>query len=143
MAFGSVRAMCAIGRRGQLGLHGHLPWEGAKGEVFRADVERFFALTAGHVLLAGPRTCASVPNFARETRTVVTIRSGQRPEDALRPWRDRIVFIGGGPSVWSAYAHLIDIWDISRLPYDGEADRWFDPSWLIGQGRDAGQDIAT
>jgi dihydromethanopterin reductase len=25
-------------------------------------------------------------------------------------------------------------WDISRLPYDGEADRWFDPAWLIGSG---------
>ena len=24
-----VRAMCAIGRRGQLGLRGRLPWEGA------------------------------------------------------------------------------------------------------------------
>ena len=22
------------------------------------------------------------------------------------------------------------IWDITRLPYDGEADRYFDPNWL-------------
>ena len=29
-----------------------------------------------------------------------------------------------------AYAHLIRHWDVTRLPYDGEADRYFDPNWL-------------
>ena len=41
-----VRAMCAIGRRGQLGLNGGLPWEGNKGREFVADVARFFELRA-------------------------------------------------------------------------------------------------
>jgi len=27
-------------------------------------------------------------------------------------------------------------WDITRLPYDGPADTWFDPKWLVGRGRD-------
>ena len=22
------------------------------------------------------------------------------------------------------------VWDITRLPYDGPADRWFNPKWL-------------
>ena len=35
-----VRAMCAIGKRGQLGLAGVMPWEGAKGPEFIADVQR-------------------------------------------------------------------------------------------------------
>ncbi len=65
-----VRAMCAIGVRGQLGLRGGMPWEGAK-ERFRRDVERFFEATRGHVLMAGPRTCQSIPAFAREHLTVV------------------------------------------------------------------------
>jgi dihydromethanopterin reductase len=27
-------------------------------------------------------------------------------------------------------------WDITRLPYDGPADRWFDPRWLLtGKGK--------
>ena len=59
-----VRAMCAIGWRGQLGLHGRLPWEGETGPEFRADVERFWAATRGHVLLAGPATFRSIPTFA-------------------------------------------------------------------------------
>ena len=36
-----IRAMCAIGQRGQLGLGGRMPWEGERGREYRADVERF------------------------------------------------------------------------------------------------------
>jgi dihydromethanopterin reductase len=42
-----------------------------------------------------------------------------------------VVFVGGGPPVWKTYAPFIRHWDITRLPYDGEADRWFDPAWLV------------
>ena len=126
-----VRAMIAIGVRGQFGLNGKLPWEGDKRPEFKEDVARFFEMTRGHVLLMGPKTFASVPSFAFADRTIVTIRSSQTPEEALAPFADRIVYIGGGPSVYAAYAKLIRHWDINRLPYDGEADSWFDPAWLI------------
>lgn len=36
-----VRAVVAIGLRGQFGLNGRLPWEGRKDPEFVADVERF------------------------------------------------------------------------------------------------------
>jgi len=126
-----VRAICAIGQRGQLGLGGRMPWEGARGREYVADVARFFDITRGHVLLAGPRTVASVPAFARADRTVAVIRSGERPEEVLARYAGRIVFIGGGPPVWDAYARFIRHWDITRLPYDGDADRWFKPEWLV------------
>ncbi len=126
-----VRAMCAIGLRGQLGLNGRLPWEGNKGREFVADVARFFEVTRGHVLVAGPRTVASVPSFAYEDRTIHEIRSGDDPRDVLGRFADRVVYIGGGPPVWAAYAPFIQHWDITRLPYDGEADRWLDPAWLV------------
>lgn len=126
-----VRAMIAIGLHGQFGLGGKLPWEGDKRPEFKADVARFFEMTRGHVILLGPKTYASVPSFAFLDRTIVTIRSSQTPDEALAPFSDRVVYIGGGPSVYAAYAHLIRHWDINRLPYDGEADRWFDPAWLI------------
>ncbi len=126
-----VRAVCAIGQRGQLGLGGRLPWEGCRAREYVADVEHFFAVTRGHVLLAGPRTVASIPSFAKEDRDVAVIRSTDRPEDVLARYEGRVVFIGGGPPVWDAYARFIRHWDIRRLPYDGEADRWFDPNWLV------------
>ena len=47
----------------------------------------------------------------------------------LARFPSRVVFIGGGPPVYSAYAPFI--WDINRLPYDGDAGRRFDPAWLV------------
>jgi dihydromethanopterin reductase len=130
-----VRAMLAIGQRGQLGLKGVMPWEGNTDPEYQADVARFFEVTRGHVLIAGPRTAASVPDFVRADRTVVAIRSSDDPREVLSRFPDRIVFVGGGPAVWAAYAPFIQHWDITRLPYDGEADRYLDPAWLVAAGR--------
>jgi dihydromethanopterin reductase len=129
-----VRAMCAIGRRGQLGLGGGMPWEGHKGPEYVADVARFFQVTRGHVIMAGPVTAASIPELARKDRTVVELRSSMLPEEALARFPNRVIFIGGGPPVWDAYAPFIRHWDITVLPYDGDADRWFDPNWLLRAG---------
>lgn len=126
-----IRAMCAIGQRGQLGLNGRLPWEGNRGREYIADVARFFDMTKGHVIIAGPRTYASIPDFAFEERTICEIRSDNDPAEVLAQFPDRVIYVGGGPPVWTAYAPFIQHWDITRLPYDGEADRWFDPAWLV------------
>ena len=126
-----VRAMCAIGQRGQLGLRGRLPWEGNRDPEYVADVARFFDMTRGHVLIAGPKTAASVPDWARADRTVVAIRSSEKPEEVIARFPGRVIFVGGGPAVWAAYAHLISHWDITRLPYDGPADRYLDPAWIV------------
>lgn len=130
-----VRSMCAIGLGGQLGLNGHLPWEGDARPEFVADVARFFDATRGHVLIAGPKTIGAIPDFARHDRTLVVIRSSEHPEEVLARFPGRVVYIGGGPPVWDVYARYIRHWDINRLPYDGEADRWFDPRWLTAGSR--------
>ncbi len=128
-----VRVICAIGKHGQLGLKGQLPWEGNPGTEYKADVQRFCALTRGHVLIAGPRTIGSFPEWARFQMTLVEVRSADEPEKVLERYKDRVVFIGGGPPVWKAYAHFVTHWDVTRLPYDGEADRYFDPNWLFAR----------
>jgi len=125
-----VRVICAIGRSGQLGLGGAMPWEGNRRPEYLADVARFFEPTRGHVLLAGPKTIASIPEFARHDRELMVLRSSMDPEPTLGRFAGRVVFIGGGPPVWEAYARYVSHWDVTRLPYDGPADRWFDPRWL-------------
>ena len=130
-----VRCICAIGQRGQIGLNGQLPWEGNTDPLFVEDVTRFFQITMGHVLIAGPKTIASVPDFAHQDRTIDVIRSHDDPEAVLKRYPGRRIYIGGGISVWDVYAKYIQHWDITRLPYDGEADRWFNPAWLVGSGR--------
>lgn len=129
-----VRAICAIGLRGQLGLHGSMPWEGDRRPEFVADVARFFDVTRGHVLIAGPVTARSVPAREAAERTIVEIRSSMDPREVLSRFPGRVVYVGGGPTVWSAYAPYIRHWDVNRLPYDGDADRWFDPAWLTAGG---------
>ena len=130
-----VRVICAIGQSGQMGLDGKLPWEGNRSPAYVADVARFFEITRGQVLLAGPKTIESIPEFARWDRELVVLRSSMKPEDTLRRFPGRIVFIGGGTSVWDAYASFVTHWDVTRLSYDGPADRWFDPSWLVRSGK--------
>ncbi|MFN0218783.1 MAG: dihydrofolate reductase [Hyphomicrobium sp.] len=129
-----VRCICAIGQSGQLGLNGQLPWEGDKGREFVEDVARFFEVTKGHVLIAGPKTVGSVPKWAFADRTIDVIRSSERPDDVLARYAGRVVFIGGGPPVWDIYAPLIQHWDVTKLPYDGPADRWFKPEWMTAGG---------
>lgn len=126
----TVRSICAIGQSGQLGLDGWLPWEGNTDRPYVEDVARFFEITKGHVLIAGPRTISAVPEFARRDRTVEVIRSSEKPAEVLARYPGRIVFVGGGPAVWDVYAPYIQHWDITRLPYDGPADTWFNPLWL-------------
>ena len=135
-----VMVVCAIGQSGQLGLNGGLPWEGNRSPESVADVARFFDITRGHVLLAGPKTIASIPEFARADRELVVVRSYMDPEDTIKRFAGRVVFIGGGPPVWDAYARFVSHWDITRLPYDGPADRWFNPSWLTKSGEAIGSD---
>lgn len=134
MRIAIVRVICAIGRSGQMGLSGRLPWEGNRAPEYKADVARFFDITRGHVLAAGPRTIASVPDFARGDRELIVLRSNMDPQAMLGRFAGRVVFIGGGPPVWDAYARFVSHWDITRLPYDGPADRWFDPGWLKAGG---------
>src|SRR4029453_10662604 len=128
-----VRSICAIGQRGQLGLKGHMPWEGRTERAFIEDVGRFFELTRGHVLIAGPTTVSAVPDWARAERTVVMIRSSEPPQEVLARFPDRVVYVGGGPAGGDAYAPYTRHGDTPRLPYDGEADRWFDPAWLFAR----------
>ena len=78
-----VRAVIAIGLRGQFGLRGRLPWEGNRGREYVADVERFFELTRGHVVIMGQHTFTSVPDFAFKDRDILEIHASDRPEEVL------------------------------------------------------------
>ena len=54
----------------------------------RSDVARFFEITRGHVLLAGPKTIDSVPQFARLDRELVVLRSSMNPPEVLERFGD-------------------------------------------------------
>jgi hypothetical protein len=103
-------------------------------------------VTSSHkkgVSTAGGYRCAYAHQFLQRTQLVIRLSAKEdwpigigdfgdidvcRPEDVLARFPSRVVFIGGGPPVYAAYAPFIRHWDINRLPYNGEADRWFDPA---------------
>jgi len=96
-----------------------------------ADVARFFDMTRGHVLMAGPRTIGAVPQFARADRTLVTLRSGDDPQAMLDRFPGRVVYIGVvrrcGTSTPASSATGTSL----GCRTTGPADRWFDPRWLL------------
>src|SRR5437764_10922056 len=102
-----VRAIVAIGLRGQFGLRGRLPWEGNRGREYVADVERFFELTRGHVLIMGHRTFISYAVFCLKKKKIVDIHASDRPEDVLTRFPTRVVFVGDGPPVYLGCALFI------------------------------------
>ena len=75
-----IRAMCATGQRGQLGLNGRLPWEGNKGREYVADVARFFEITASASEGSSDATempLASETNHAAHSRAIVPPRTAR------------------------------------------------------------------
>ena len=128
-----VRCICAIGRCGQLGLNGRLPWEGRLERAYVEDVERFSTPTRGHVVIAGPTTINSVPDWAAPIPQWPSARASRQKRCSPAP--GRVVFVGAAPAVWEAYAPSSRHWDITRLPYDGDADRWFSPAWVVAGRR--------
>jgi len=73
---------------------------------------------SGQVLIMGRHTFSAVPDLAFKDRDIVEIHASDRPEDVPARFPSRIVFIGGGPPNYAAYAPSIRHWDINRLPYD-------------------------
>ena len=65
-----VRCICAIGRAANSASTAACPGRPAE-RAYVEDVERFSRLTRGHVVIAGPATINSVPDWARADRTFV------------------------------------------------------------------------
>lgn len=114
-----VRAICAIGQRGQIGLNGELPWEGNPGPrvrcrcrtLLRGDARPRHARRGPHHLHPAPLHAIRPHAMRRAVH-----RSPRRRSPFLRPCA---IYVAGGPAVWEAYAGFIRHWDINRLPYDG------------------------
>ena len=62
---------------------------------------RFFDATRGHVLISGPRTRLLDPGSP--TGTARSSRSARAwPRRTCWPRSDRVIYVGGGPAVWTA-----------------------------------------
>lgn len=135
-----VICIAAVGRSGQIGNNGKLPWSKRKG-----DLPWFREQTMGHVVVFGKRTYDDVG--ALEGRTTVEQHIGyeclgyihsesyaggfrfdpneNHCEVILRHFSGRKIFVAGGANTYRVWAPYVTRMMISRIDYDGEADTWF------------------
>jgi dihydrofolate reductase len=123
-----VRLIAAIGKSGQLGLNGKLPWGREIG-----DLTWFREQTIGHAVLMGRRTFESVGRLLGRS---IWIWDGEPPSEVMaivfaNLIGDETLFIAGGARTYAAFAPFCTKFIVSRVDYDGPADAWFDPAWLI------------
>lgn len=121
---GAVTIVAAVGRSGQIGLRGRLPWR------VPGDLAHFRALTAGGTVLVGRVTFESMGPL--KGRTVVAVSSGPVPgadavvSDPLSPdLPGEGLFVCGGSAIYRAYLDVADRMVLSRVDYDGPADAYF------------------
>jgi dihydromethanopterin reductase len=118
-----IRAIVAMGERGQIGLNGGLPWH------FSDDLAHFKQRTTeGGILIAGYHTMQSLPNLPG--RFVLLDDVNQPVPRLIRYWGPDLWIIGGAKT-YRRWAPWIRQWDISRVHYNGPADAYFDPAWLL------------
>ena len=117
--------IAAVGRSGQLGLDGKLPWHDA------ADLRWFKTMTTGGTIIVGHNTAQGLPELP--DRTVVVDDRSQAPESILEDLRRessfRAIYVAGGAKTYRRYLHLVTRHLISVIDYDGPADTWMPPLW--------------
>jgi dihydromethanopterin reductase len=126
-----VRLIAAVGRRGQLGLGGRLPWNDPE------DLQWFRARTTGHVVLMGKRTAEGL-NKDLSQRTVVVWDGTSEPEHVInrlnaqnRMERQaaRIIWIAGGAHTYRSFMPFVRYSVISHIDFNGDADVWMPELW--------------
>lgn len=121
----SLFAIAAIGARGQLGLDGRLPWHD------KTDLAWFREMTYGHAVVVGHNTLRQLPPLPG--RVILSAEQFATPEDLRVYARDagEHVYLIGGAKTFNKFASVVDRWYVSKINYDGPADSWFNPMWLV------------
>lgn len=119
-------AIAAIGLNGQMGLNGRLPWRDAQ------DTRWFREMTYGHELVVGYNTRMALPHLPG--RALIQAERFDTPNDLrdyVRCIATQHVYLIGGPDTYARFASVVDRWYVNRINYDGPADAWFDPMWMV------------
>jgi dihydrofolate reductase len=129
----TVTIVAAVARNGVIGAGGGLPWH------LPEDLQRFKALTMGHVLVMGRRTYESIGHPLPGRTTVVVTRSPDwsagedevlRARDlpgalSLAEELDDEVFVVGGGQVYEEALPLADRLELTLVEDEPEGDTFF------------------
>jgi len=115
----SLFAIAVIGQRGQLVTPEDTPW--------------FRELTWGKALVAGIEVCDFLPLFGRHTRAAEMFDAPDILRDYVRHTATENIFLIGGAKTFDKFACVVDRWYVNKINYDGPADSWFNPMWLVAE----------
>lgn len=126
-----VSLIAAIGKNGELGLNGQIPWH------IPADFKHFKETTLGHHLVMGRKTFESIGKPLPGRKTIVLSRGRfhyegvdrvDAPSKALELCAQRgedEVFIAGGGEIYKLFMPHAQRLYISHVDFEGEADALF------------------
>ena len=123
-----VTLIAALGKQGQLGLKGKMPW------YLKSDFKHFKESTMGKTLIMGRKTFDSIGRPLPGRKTIVVTRNPQWSydgvsiahslEEAFNLCQEEAVIAGGG-TLYEQALEKADKMILSRVEYDGEADTFF------------------
>ena len=116
-----LEAIVAIGRNGQIGLNGELPWHDT------SDLRWFRDMTMGKTLIVGANTAEKLPPLHGRELIIWTRENFYDIMDELKILNAVVI---GGAATYKKFAPHINRWHIGRIDYDGQADTFFDRNWI-------------
>lgn len=122
-----VQIIAAVGKSGQLGLNGIMPW------VDKEDLAWFRRTTmGGHVIMGGTTYDHIAPLL--DGRKCWRWGRDIEPEGMLRAIlevtnSDQIVWVAGGSRTYEAFMPFVRRSVVTHINYDGPADVWMPPIW--------------
>lgn len=113
-----IHLIAAVGRSGQLGLDGTLPWHEPE------DLKWFKAMTMGQTLVVGHNTAQGLPPLPGRNVHVMKRHDTPLPYIVMAKARGIDLWIIGGAKTYELWLPYIDRFHINRVDYDGPADAW-------------------
>lgn len=117
-----ISLIAAVGKQGQLGLKGELPW------TDKQDLQWFKDMTLNKTCIVGYNTLKSLPELRR--RNVVLDDVAQTLESIIARLDQDEVFVIGGAKTYRRWMPLVTRFYISQINYNGPADTWM-PELII------------
>ncbi len=130
----TISAIVAIGKRGQIGLNGDLPWR------LPSDLKYFKKTTLHSSIVMGRKTFESIGERTLPDRVnfILTSQKQQQNqkekcdavfcssiEEVLEKNESENLFICGGSALYQSTCTLLDFLYLTRVDYDGPADAYF------------------
>lgn len=124
-----VNLIAAVGRRGQLGLGGKIPWRDID------DMRWFRDTTSRGLTVIGKRTFGGIPPTVFLGRRVWIVNrencNCHDPEEVIRLSGGEVdnIWVAGGEFVYRLWMPYVKRAFITLADYDGDADTYMPPLW--------------